>query len=55
MIREVFQMKKFWIIFISVAGGLMVLAAALTTILIIKEKQKRDDEELEQYLDGSIQ
>ncbi len=48
-------MKKFWIIFISVAGGLMVLGAALTTFLIIREKQKRDDEELEQYLDGSIQ
>ncbi len=33
----------------------MVLGAALTTFLIIREKQKRDDEELEQYLDGSIQ
>ena len=37
-------MKKFWIIFISV-----------TAFLVFKEKQKRDDEELEQYLDSSIQ
>ena len=48
-------MKKFWIIFISVAGGLMALAGAITTLLIIREKRKRDDEELEQYLDGAIQ
>ena len=48
-------MKKFWILFISVAGGVILLATALTAFLIFKEKQKRDDEELEQYLDGSIQ
>ena len=53
--QEVFKMKKFWIIFISVAGGLMVLAGAITTLLIIREKRRRDDEELEQYLDGAIQ
>ena len=33
----------------------MLLATALTAFWVFKEKQKRDDEELEQYLDSSIQ
>ncbi len=47
--------KKLWIILISVIGGVAAVTAAVTAFLIFKEKQKRDDEELEHYLDGSIQ
>lgn len=49
-------MKKSLIItLISVIGGIAALTAAVTAFLIFKEKQRRDEEELEHYLDSSIQ
>lgn len=47
--------KKFFTILIAIVGGVAAVTAAVTAFLIFKEKQKRDEEELEQYLDGSIQ
>lgn len=47
--------KKHFIIFISIVGAVAALAAALTAFLIVKEKHKRDEEDLEHYLDSSIQ
>ena len=47
--------KKLFIVLISIIGGICTVAAALTAFLIIKEKQRRDEEELEHYLDSSIQ
>ena len=46
--------KKFFIIFISIIGGIAALTAALTAFLIVREKHRRDEEELEHYLDSSI-
>ena len=42
-----------WLIFIITAVA--ALSAAVTAFLIVREKQKKDDEELEEYLDYSIQ
>lgn len=42
-------------VLISVIGGVAAITAAVTAFLIFREKQKRDEEELERYLDGSIQ
>lgn len=47
--------NKFFSILISVIAGVAAVTAAVTAFLIFKEKQKRDDEELEHYLDSSIQ
>ena len=48
--------KKFdykWIIWI--AAAVAAITAAVTAFLVIKEKKKKDDEQLEEYLDYSIQ
>ncbi len=42
-----------WII--AVISGVAAVTAAVTAFLIFREKKKRDDEELEHYLDSSIQ
>ena len=42
-------------VLISVIGGIAAITAAVTAFLIFKEKQRRDEEELEHYLDSSIQ
>lgn len=34
---------------------LVAIVAIATTFLVVREKQKKDDEELERYLDCSIQ
>ena len=47
--------KKLFTVLISVIGAVAAITAAATAFLIFKEKQKRDDEELEHYLDSSIQ
>ena len=47
--------KKTITILVSVIGIVAAVTAAVTAFLIFKEKQKRDDEELEHYLDSSIQ
>ena len=47
--------KKLFIVLISIIGGICAVTAALTAFLVIREKQKRDEEELEHYLDSSIQ
>ena len=51
-------MKKLWITLVSVLGGLLLIMTAFATVmtvLMVKERKKRVDEEIEQYLDGSIQ
>ena len=51
-----FNNKKFdykWIIWI--ASAVAAITAAVTAFLIVREKQKKDDEQLEEYLDYSIQ
>ena len=47
--------KVFFAIFIPVVSFVVVATAALTAFLIFREKHKRDEEELERYLDTSIQ
>lgn len=47
--------NKFFVILISVISGVAAITAALTAYFIVKERQKRDEEELEHYLDSSIQ
>ena len=47
--------KTVFTVLISVIGGVAALTAAVTAFLIFKEKQRRDEEELEHYLDSSIQ
>ena len=42
-----------WIIWI--ASAVAAITAAVTAFLILKEKKKKDDEQLEEYLDYSIQ
>lgn len=42
-----------WII--AVAAGVAAVTAAVTAFLIFKDKKKKDEEELEHYLDCSIQ
>lgn len=42
-----------WIIWI--VSAVAAITAAVTAFLIVKEKQKKDDEQLEEYLDYSIQ
>ncbi len=47
--------KSMFTVLISVIGGIAAITAAVTAFLIFKEKQRRDEEELEHYLDSSIQ
>ena len=47
--------KSMFTVLISAIGGIAAITAAVTAFLIFKEKQRRDEEELEHYLDSSIQ
>ncbi len=47
--------KSLLTVLLSVIGGVAAVTAAVTAFLIFKEKQRRDEEELEHYLDSSIQ
>ena len=47
--------KSLFTVLIAVIGGIAAITAAVTAFLIFKEKQRRDVEELEHYLDSSIQ
>lgn len=42
-----------WII--AIIAGAVAVASAVTAFLIFKDKKKKDEEELEHYLDCSIQ
>lgn len=48
-------MNRKAIIFLTIVCGLAAIVAAFTTLTLFKQKQKRDEEELERYLDSSIQ
>lgn len=51
-----FVMKKHKFgMLIAIVASVAAITAAVTAFLIIKEKKKKDDEELERYLDCSIQ
>lgn len=45
--------KLGWII--GVISAVAAITAAVTAFLIVREKKKRDEEELDRYLDCSIQ
>ncbi len=47
--------KSLLTVLFSVIGGVAAITAAVTAFLIFKDKQKKDEEELEHYLDSSIQ
>ncbi len=47
--------KSLLTVLLTVIGGVAAITAAVTAFLIFKEKQRRDEEELEHYLDSSIQ
>ena len=47
--------KCYWKWLICIVSVVAAVSAAVTTYLIIREKQKKDDEQLEEYLDYSIQ
>ena len=47
--------KCYWKWLIFIIAAVATLSAAVTAFLIVREKQKKDDEELEEYLDYSIQ
>ena len=40
---------------IGVISAVTAVTAAITAFLIVREKKKRDEEELDRYLDCSIQ
>lgn len=40
---------------ISIAASITALAAVIATLLIVRDKKRKDEEELERYLDCSIQ
>ena len=42
-----------WII--CIISAVAALSAAITAFLFVREKKKKDDEQLEEYLDYSIQ
>ncbi len=42
-------------VFVAIVSSLVALFATATAFLIVKEKKRRDEEELERYLDESIQ
>lgn len=50
------SIKKYdpWI-FIGVIAAVAAVIASITTAILFHEKKRRDDEELERYLDCSIQ
>ncbi len=48
-------MNKKALIFLAIVCGIAALVAAFTATVLVKQKQKRDEEELEHYLDSSIQ
>ena len=47
--------KKALGILIAIITFAVAVSASLTTLFIVNEKKKRDEEELERYLDCSIQ
>ena len=47
--------KKLMIIFLSILCSLAALGVIFTSISAAKQKRKREEEELEHYLDSSIQ
>ncbi len=47
--------KKALGILIAIITFAVAVSASLTTFFIVNEKKKRDEEELERYLDCSIQ
>ena len=42
-----------WLVFLI--SAVAALTAAITAFFFVKEKKKKDDEQLEEYLDYSIQ
>ncbi len=50
-------MKKYskFALVLGILSAVAALAAALTAVLLYIDKKKRDEEELERYLDCSIQ
>ncbi|WP_316608803.1 hypothetical protein [uncultured Ruminococcus sp.] len=49
------EKKSTWKWLVCIISAVAALSAAVTAFLIMKEKQKKDDEQLEEYLDYSIQ
>lgn len=49
------EKKSTWKWLVCIISAVAALSAAITAFLIVKEKQKKDDEQLEEYLDYSIQ
>ena len=49
------EKKCYWKWLICVISVVAALSAAITAFLVVKEKKKKDDEQLEEYLDYSIQ
>ena len=47
--------KCTWKWLVCIISAVAALSAAITAFLIVREKQKKDDEQLEEYLDYSIQ
>lgn len=54
---EVLVLKKtnFFAVFISVVSALAAMTALVVAVVLYFEKKKKDEEELEHYLDCSIQ
>ena len=52
---QVMNFKKNFGWIIAIVAGTVAIASAVTAFLIIKDKKKKDEEELEHYLDCSIQ
>lgn len=44
-----------WAMLITIIASIATITAAVTAFVVIREKKKKDDEELERYLDCSIQ
>ena len=42
-------------LFIGIIAAVAAVIASITTAILLHEKKRRDDEELERYLDCSIQ
>ena len=53
--RQDMDKKCYWKWLIFIITAVAAVSAAVTAFLIVREKQKKDDEELEEYLDYSIQ
>ena len=52
---QVMNFKKNFGWIIAIVAGTVAIASAVTAFLIFKDKKKKDEEELEHYLDCSIQ